>query len=33
MQERNVYYYLQKKPNWSEVLKDKKGKIFSIRKY
>jgi len=22
-----------KKPNWSEVLKDKKGKIFSIRKY
>ncbi len=25
-----VYYYLQKKPNWSEVLKDKKGKIFSI---
>lgn len=25
-----VYYYLQKKPNWSEVFKDKNGKIFSI---
>ncbi len=25
-----VYYYLQKKPNWNTILKDKKGKIFSI---
>jgi len=25
-----LYYYLQKKPNWSEVLKGKEGKFFSI---
>jgi len=25
-----LYYYLQKKPNWSEVLERKKGKLFSI---
>ncbi|NOY78354.1 MAG: ATP-grasp domain-containing protein [Calditrichaeota bacterium] len=25
-----VYYYFQKKPNWSEVLKGKEGKLFSI---
>ena len=25
-----LYYYLQKKPNWSEVLKGKEGKLFSI---
>jgi len=25
-----LYYYLQKKPNWPEVLKGKEGKLFSI---
>lgn len=25
-----LYYYSQKKPNWSEVLKGKEGKLFSI---
>jgi len=25
-----LYYYLQKKPNWSEILKGKEGKLFSI---
>ncbi|MEA3464442.1 MAG: ATP-grasp domain-containing protein [Thermodesulfobacteriota bacterium] len=25
-----TYYYLQKKPNWPEILKEKEGKIFSI---
>ena len=24
------YYYLQKTPNWSDILKDKEGKIFSV---
>jgi hypothetical protein len=25
-----LYYYLQKKPNWSKILKGKEGKLFSI---
>ncbi len=25
-----LYYYSQKKPNWSEILKGKEGKLFSI---
>jgi len=25
-----LYYYSQIKPNWPEILKDKKGKLFSI---
>ncbi len=25
-----LYYYFQKKPNWSELLKGKEGKLFSI---
>ena len=25
-----LYFFLQKKPNWSEVLKGKEGKLFSI---
>jgi len=25
-----LYYYLQKKPNWSDILKGKEGKLFSI---
>ena len=25
-----LYYYTQKRPNWSEILKGKEGKIFSI---
>ncbi|OPL13523.1 MAG: ATP-grasp 4 superfamily protein [delta proteobacterium ML8_D] len=25
-----LYYYTQKKPNWSEILKGKEGKLFSI---
>jgi len=25
-----LYYYSQKKPNWSELLKEKEGKLFSI---
>lgn len=25
-----IYYYLQKKPNWPEILKEKEGKLFSV---
>ncbi len=25
-----IYYYSQKEPNWSEILKEKEGKLFSI---